>query len=70
MDSNIPQELDLHLVMDNSAVHKHEKAKAWLARRRRYHLHFVPTYSFWLNQVEWWFSLLKESYPTGVLSQR
>jgi len=58
IDSNVPKELDVHLVLDNYAAHKHETVKAWLARHSRYHLHFVPTYSSWLNQVERWFALI------------
>ena len=60
IDANVPPELDLHLVLDNYAAHKHEKVKAWLARHPRYHLHFVPTYSSWLNQVERWFALITQ----------
>jgi len=60
IDANVPSELDVHLVVDNNAVHKHEKVKAWLARHPRYHVHFVPTYSSWLNQVERWFSLITQ----------
>jgi putative transposase len=60
IDSNVPRELDVHLVLDNNSVHKHEKVKAWLARHTRYHLHFVPTYSSWLNQVERWFALITQ----------
>jgi putative transposase len=60
IDTNVPPEMDLHLVLDNYATHKHEKVKAWLARHPRYHLHFVPTYSSWLNQVERWFALITQ----------
>lgn len=60
IDSNVPRGLDLHLILDNSSVHKHQKVKAWLARHPRYHLHFVPTYSSWLNQVERWFALITQ----------
>ena len=60
IDANVPADLDVHVVLDNNAVHKHEKVKAWLARHARYHLHFVPTYSSWLNQVERWFSLITQ----------
>jgi putative transposase len=60
IDDNVPKDLDVHLVLDNSAVHKHEKVKAWLARHSRYQLHFVPTYSSWLNQVERWFSIITQ----------
>lgn len=60
LDANIPQDLDLHLIVDNYATHKHRKVKAWLARHPRYHLHFTPTYASWLNQVERWFALITQ----------
>jgi putative transposase len=58
LDANVPARLDLHLVLDNYATHKHPTVRAWLARRPRYHLHFTPTYASWLNQVELWFGLI------------
>ena len=58
IDANVPPDLDVHLVMDNYGTHKHEKVRLWLAERPRYHVHFVPTYSSWLNQVETWFSVI------------
>jgi putative transposase len=60
LDRNIPADLDVHLVVDNYATHKHPKVKAWLARHPRYHLHFTPTYASWLNQVERWFTLITQ----------
>ena len=60
VDKNIPEELQLHVVLDNYASHKHPKVKAWLLRHPRYHLHFTPTYSPWLNQVERWFALITQ----------
>jgi putative transposase len=48
------------LVIDNYATHKSPRVKQWLARRPRYHLHFTPTYSSWLNQVERWFGLITQ----------
>ena len=60
LDRNIPAALDLHLVLDNYATHKHARIKAWLARHPRYHLHFTPTYASWLNQVERWFALITQ----------
>jgi len=51
----VPPALDVHLVLDNYATHKHPKVRAWLAARPRYHVHFTPTYASWLNQVERWF---------------
>ena len=58
IDRETPPELDIHLVLDNYATHKHPKVCAWLARRPRYHLHFTPTSASWLNQVERWFGLI------------
>jgi putative transposase len=55
LDASVPPALDVHLVLDNYATHKHPKVRAWLAARPRYHLHFTPTYASWLNQVERWF---------------
>jgi transposase len=54
----VPPELDLHLIADNYATHKHPKMRTWLAQRPRYHMHYTPTYSSWLNQVERWFGLI------------
>lgn len=58
IEANVPEGLDVHLICDNYGTHKHAKVKAWLARRPRFHLHFTPTYSSWLNQVERWFALI------------
>jgi transposase len=60
LDLSIPPELDVHLIADNYGTHKHPKVKAWLARHPRYHLHYTPTYSSWLNQVERWFGLITQ----------
>ena len=60
IDKNVPEEMDLHLVLDNYASHKHPKVKSWLLNHPRYHLHFTPTYSSWLNQVERWFALITQ----------
>src|SRR4051795_6184127 len=57
IEANVPAELDLHVVVDNYATHKHPKVRAWLAQRPRWHLHFTPTYASWLNQVERFFAL-------------
>jgi putative transposase len=58
IDSSVPAHLDVHLICDNYATHKHARVRAWLARHPRFHLHFTPTYSSWLNQVERWFALI------------
>jgi len=55
IDAETPKELDLHLIVDNYATHKHPKVKSWLKRHRRFHMHFTPTASSWLNLVERWF---------------
>ena len=60
LDRNVPSGLELHLIMDNYATHKHDKIKRWLAQRPRYHVHYTPTYSSWLNQVEIWFNLITQ----------
>jgi transposase len=56
IDKNIPRKLDVHLILDNYATHKHPSVKAWLAARPRYHVHFTPTSSSWLNAVERFFA--------------
>ena len=57
IEANVPAKLDLHVVVDNYATHKHPKVRAWLTQRPRWHLHFTPTYASWLNQVERFFAL-------------
>jgi transposase len=58
IDRNTAKHLDLHLVTDNYATHKHPRVKAWLARHKRFQLHFTPTSASWLNQVERFFALI------------
>jgi len=58
IDKAVPAELDIHCIADNYASHKHPKVRAWLAERPRWHMHFVPTYSSWLNQVERFFAII------------
>ena len=60
VEKQTPRELDLHLIVDNYATHKHEKVKNWLKRNKRVHVHFIPTSSSWLNMVERFFGLLTE----------
>lgn len=60
IDSNVPDELDVHLIVDNYATHKHVKVKAWLAKRPRFQIHFTPNYCSWLNQVERWFGIITQ----------
>jgi len=55
MDGATPPALDLHLIVDNYGTHKHPRVKSWVRRHPRFHLHFIPTSSSWLNMVERWF---------------
>lgn len=60
LDQSVPAPLELHLIIDNYATHKHPKVRAWLAKRPRYHVHFTPTSASWLNQVERWFGRITQ----------
>lgn len=60
LDGEVKDGLDIHVVLDNLSAHKAPKVKRWLLRNPRFHLHFVPTYSSWLNLVERFFGLLTE----------
>ena len=60
IEENVPSDLDVHLVVDNYATHKHQKVRRWLESRPRYHVHYTPTYSSWLNQVEIWFNIITQ----------
>ena len=60
IDQETPSELDLHLIVDNYATHKHPRVERWLHRHPRFHLHFTPTSCSWLNLVERWFRNLTE----------
>ena len=55
IDAETPQELGLHLIVDNYGTHKHPRVAAWIQRHPRFHLHFTPTSCSWLNLVERWF---------------
>ena len=55
IDQQTPAELDLHLIVDNYRTHKHPKVQKWLCQHPRFHIHFIPTSSSWLNLVERWF---------------
>ena len=55
IDAETPAQLDLHLIVDNYSTHKHARVQSWLGRHPRFHLHFTPTSSSWLNLVERWF---------------
>jgi transposase len=56
IDRRTPPGLDLHLIVDNYGTHTHEKVRQWIAKHRRFNLHFTPTGSSWLNLVERWFA--------------
>lgn len=60
IDRETVPEFDLHLIVDNYATHKHPKVQAWLKRHPRFHMHFTPTSSSWLNVVERWFRELTQ----------
>ena len=60
IEKNVPQDLDVHLVMDNYATHKTAAIQRWLIKRPRFHVHFTPTSASWLNLVERWFAALTE----------
>jgi transposase len=60
IDKTVPSGLDVHIVCDNYATHKTAEVQEWLARRPRFHVHFTPTGSSWVNQVERWFGLLTD----------
>jgi len=55
IDRETPPQLDLHLIVDNYSPHKHAKVQHWLKRHPRFHVHFIPTSSSWLNLIERWF---------------
>lgn len=60
IDATTRPELDLHLIVDNYGTHKHPRVTSWLRRHPRFHLHFIPTSSSWLNLVERWFRELTD----------
>jgi len=60
IDAHVPAELDVHVVLDNLSTHKTASVQRWFARHPRFHVHFTPTYSSWLNQIERWFALLEQ----------
>jgi len=60
IDRQTPKHLDLHLIIDNYATHKKAEVKAWLKRHPRFHMHFTPTSSSWLNLIERWFRELTD----------
>lgn len=69
IDKNVPAELQIHLILDNYATHKHADVRKWLDKHPRFHLHFTPTSSSWLNLVERWFrELTDKALRRGVFT--
>ena len=58
IDQNVPDHLDIHVILDNVSTHKTPAVQRWLVRHPRFTLHFTPTYSSWMNLVERWFAEL------------
>ena len=75
LDREVPRNLEVHLILDNSSTHKTPAIQRWLAAHPRFVLHFTPTSSSWLNLVERWFAeltnkLLRRGAPLGASAQR
>jgi len=69
IDRSTPPHMEIHCIADNYATHKKQEVKDWLARHKRFHLHFIPTSSSWLNLVERWFGkITKERIRRGVFT--
>jgi transposase len=67
IDREVPKGLAVHMILDNYGTHKHANVKKWLAKHPRFHLHFTPTSSSWLNLVERWFrDLTDKAIRRGV----
>jgi transposase len=60
VDTSVPRKLQVHMIVDNYGTHTHPEVTAWLAKHPRFHLHFTPTSSSWLNLVERWFAQLTD----------
>ena len=68
VDRSVPEDLDIYLIIDNYCTHKHSKVKKWLGQRPRFHVHFTPTYSSWINQGNHEKSitpLMRGAFPSG-----
>jgi transposase len=68
IEAETPKNLDLHLIADNYATHKHASVRVWLKRHPRFHMHFTPTSASWLNQVERFFGLTEDRIRCGVFN--
>lgn len=67
IDTEVPADLDVHLILDNYATHKNPEIRRWLLRHPRFHLHLIPTSDSWLNMVERWFAdLTTQKIKRGV----
>ncbi len=67
IEASVPKSLEIHIIADNYATHKHATVKAWLAKHPRIHMHFTPTSSSWLNLIERWFAeITREAIRPGV----
>jgi len=60
IEKNVPKNLEVHIIVDNYATHKHQRVRRWFAAQPRFHVHFTPTYASWLNQVEIWFNRITQ----------
>lgn len=60
IEDSVPKSLEVHLILDNYGTHKTASIHAWLAKRSRFHVHFTPTSTSWINLVERWFTTLTE----------
>lgn len=60
IDAEVPEDLEIHIIMDNYGTHKTPSIRNWFAKRPRYHQHFTPTGASWISMVERWFGLLTE----------
>ena len=69
IDTRSPNDLDVHLICDNYGTHKHPTIHDWLAAHPRFHMHFTPTYSSWINQVERWFAYLTTTSSTAATTR-
>jgi len=70
LEANIPNELTVHLIVEKYATHKHPQIQCWLAAHRSYHLHFMSSYSLWLNQIEMWFNIIAQTTIRGIALRR
>ena len=70
INRSVPEDLDIHLVVDNVSTHKTPEIKKWLLRHPRFQLHFTPTYSSWMNRVERWFAELTNKWLGAARTAR